>query len=250
MKGKLGVILLAAGKGTRLNEGRPSQKPKVLFELAGKPMIAYSVANFLALNPAQMVVVVGFKAAMVKAFLGPAFTYAFQREQLGTAHAVQCGLKKIKPEITTVLIANGDDSAFYTLPTLRKFIAYHQKAGNVLTFLTVQLTNPFGLGRVVRDNRGRVLQIVEEKEANSAQKRINEVNVGCYLAEVSWLKESLKKVAKSPSGEYYLVDVVEIGVKEDHPVGTFLLPNRGEWQGVNTPEELALADKMMRRRLR
>ena len=212
-------------------------------------MITYTIKNLKTLEPAQIVLVVGYKTNLVKKTLGSEFTYAEQKRQLGTAHAAVCGLAKIEKGIKTVLIVNGDDSAFYSNKTLKDLLAVHFRTKNTLTFLTARLKNPYGLGRVVRDKKGKVIEVAEEKMTTNLQKEIKEVNAGCYLAKVPWLKSVLAKVKKSAAGEYYLVDIVKIAVKEKEKIGTVLLRNRNEWQGVNTPEELKMADLIMRQRL-
>lgn len=246
----IAVVILAAGKGTRLNKGKPSPKPKVLFKIAGKPMVIYTISNLDKLKPKKIVVVTvaGKKGELVKKTLGQKYHYAIQRKQLGTAHAALCGIKKLN-DVKTVLVINGDDSAFYNLQTLENLVTTHLQNKNILTFLTLNLDNPTGLGRVLRDQNNHVLEIIEEKVASKAQKKIKEVNVGCYIADLSWLRLALTKIKKSQVGEYYLVDIVKIAVDSKAKVNTVQLNSRKEWQGVNTPQELAMADLMMRKKL-
>lgn len=246
----LAVIILAAGKGTRLNSGKPSKIPKVLFNLAGKPMIEHTLNLIEKLNPDQIVIVVGYKAEMVKKVLGNNYHYALQKKQIGTGDAVMKGLKVLNKSIDKVLILNGDDSAFYQFETLKKLIWRHADSNNDLTFITAIYEDPGGLGRVVRSESGAVLDIVEEKVANADQKKINEINTGCYITKVSWLKKILPKVPKSISGEYYFVDVVKLAVDAASKVDTITLYNTDEWRGVNTQDELAAANKLMLRRLK
>lgn len=246
---KIGAIILAAGFGTRLNQGQPSIKPKVLFELADRPMISYTISNLKALDPTQMIIVVGFKGQMVRKILGNNYLYAYQKNPIGTADAVLCGLKKLAKKIRTVIIVNGDDSAFYKTKTLQDLIKTHFQEKNSLTFLTLKLDDPSGLGRVVRDKDGKVRSIAEEKAASRNEKKIKEINVGCYVAAAGWLESVLPHTKKSKTGEYFLVDIVKIAVARKDKIGTVSLKNRSEWQGINTPDELKLADSLMRKNL-
>jgi bifunctional UDP-N-acetylglucosamine pyrophosphorylase/glucosamine-1-phosphate N-acetyltransferase len=246
----LGLIILAAGKGTRLNSGKPSKIPKVLFKLASKSMIEHTLNLIEKLNPDQIVIVVGYKAEMVKKVLGNNYHYALQKEQIGTGDAVTKGLEALKKDIDTVLILNGDDSAFYRPETLKKLIWHHANSNNDLTFITAIYEDPSGLGRIIRSKSGAVLDIVEEKIATIDQKKINEINTGCYIAKVLWLNKILPKVGKSISGEYYFVDVVKLAIDAISKVDTITLNNTDEWRGVNTKEELTSANQLMLRRLK
>jgi bifunctional UDP-N-acetylglucosamine pyrophosphorylase/glucosamine-1-phosphate N-acetyltransferase len=145
------------------------------------------------------------------------------------------------------VVLNGDDSAFYLPETIRDVIAKHEREGAILTFVSLMKENPSGLGRVIRDEKGNLVGIIEEKEATDIQRRIKEVNDGLYVFDKDWLANNLPKVTKSPvSGEYYLVDLVAIALSGEDKVVCYQLKDNNEWFGINTREELAAADKKMR----
>ena len=242
------AIVLAGGKGTRLSGGLPSPKPKVLYEIAGRPLITYTLDLLKKLSLEEIIVVVGHKASEVKKVVGQGYKFAIQRERLGTGHAAAVGLTKVSSDIRDVLVINGDDSAFYKPGTIQKVLNKHVGKGNTITFVTLELENPSGLGRVLRDGE-RVIGIVEEKAASEEEKRIKEINDGVYCFRRSWLEENLPKIKKSPVGEYYLVDLIGMAASQGEKVGVFKLEDPSEWCGVNTPEELKLADSLMRERL-
>ena len=245
----LAVVVLAAGEGKRFNNGCPSTKPKVLLRIAGNSIISYSLKTIRQLEPTQIIIIVGHKADLIREALGSGYEYVFQDKALGTADATKCAIPVLKPQIEKVLVLNGDDSAFYSLSTLKAVILEHKKGKNVLTFVTLFKKDPFGLGRIVRSKGGRLLKIVEEKNANDEEKKIHEVNDGCYLFEKNWFIKNISKVNLSKVGEYYLTDMVEIALFQDEKVGTFKLGNESEWASVNSPKELSYAGQLMRKEI-
>ena len=239
----IGVIVLAGGLGKRMK----SDIPKVLLQIAGRPMIALSLENLRKAQLGEIVIVVGYKKEEVMERVGGRVKFAVQKSMLGTADAAAKGLKMISKGIKTVVVLNGDDSAFYLPETIRDVIAKHEREGAILTFVSLMKENPSGLGRVIRDEKGNLVGIIEEKEATDIQRRIKEVNDGLYVFDKDWLANSLPKVRKSPvSGEYYLVDLVAIALSEEDKVVCYQLKDNNEWFGINTREELAAADKKMR----
>lgn len=242
---KVAAIVLAAGESTRFNFGKPASFQKVMLKVSGKPILATIVELLEKLKTGKIVIVIGHKGYEVKKYFGKKVDYAVQKRRLGTGHAVLCGLKKVSENFDTILVINGDDSFRYKLQTLSKFLEKHQKSFATLTFLTVIRANPFGLGRVVRGKNGHVLKIVEEKDATDVQRKIKEVNCGAYIFQKKWLQENISKLRPSPiTSEYYIVGLVEFAVKQGVKVETFRLEDPAEWFGVNTPEELALANKL------
>ena len=242
------AIVLAAGEGTRLAGGLPSPKPKVLYKIAGRPLVLYALDLLKKLGLEEIIIVVGHKASEVKRTVGQGYKFAIQRERLGTGHAAAVGLKKVSVDARNVLVINGDDSAFYKLDTIQKVLNKHVGKGNTITFVTLELENPSGLGRVVRKGE-KVVGVVEEKIASSKEKKIKEINDGVYCFRRSWLEENLPKIKKSPVGEYYIVDLIGLAVSQGEKVGVFKLEDPSEWRGVNMPEELELADLLMKERL-
>lgn len=242
-KNSIAAIILAAGLGKRMK----SNIPKVLHPLSGKPMILRTIEILNSVEIDQTIVVAGYKSEQVKKALeGKIVDFAFQKDQLGTAHAAQSGLAKLKKEIDTVLVLNGDDSAFYKPQTLKNLIKDHLDNKNVLTFATVEVGSPSGLGRVVKKNN-KPIAIIEEKEANDEQKKIKEINCGLYVFQKDWLVTNIKSVQKSKiSQEYYLVNLIEKAISTKQKVGAYKIKNPNEWFGINSPQQLQLANKLFR----
>lgn len=237
------AVVLAAGKGTRLNS---KDINKVVLPLAGKPLISYTVAALKAIKPEQLVLVVGFAQESVKAVFGEEVEYAYQKEQLGTAHALESALPYLKSQIQYVLVLYGDDSAFFPDHILRQVVLNTKKQNVVFSFLTLEKEDPRGLGRIVRDKNGDVIAIVEEKNATAQQKKIKEVNVGGFCFKREFLEQNLSKVEPNPvTSERYLTDLVTIAVKNGEKVGTIRITSEDFWHGVNTPQELTGAQKKM-----
>lgn len=237
----IAAVVLAAGKGSRMESKKEN---KVTLLLADKPMIVHSVELLESVAIHPIVIVVGFAKKSVMNILGENVYFAEQTKRLGTAHAALKGFQKIPQETKHVLILNGDDSAFYKQETIKKLIEKHIASNASFTFLTIEQENPFGLGRIVRDIDGKLLKVVEEKDASPEERRIKEVNPGCYLFRYDFLKKYLKRVKKSKvTGEYYLVNLVELAVENNEKVETL---NAGNipWRGINTKEELKKAQIM------
>lgn len=238
---KIAAIILAAGEGERMNSKKTN---KVVVILGNKQMILHVVDRLKELLISPIIVVVGFAKESVEKVLEGRVIFAEQSERLGTAHAVMCALKKLPQDIQTVLVLGGDDSAFYTEDVLKKLIEAHQKNNAALSFLTIAVDNPAGLGRVIRDGNGEVVEVVEEKDSIDEQREIKEINPGCYIFEVSFLRQYLEKVKKSPiTGEYYLTSLIDIAIKNKEkliavPSGKII------WRGINTPQELKEAEKL------
>jgi bifunctional UDP-N-acetylglucosamine pyrophosphorylase/glucosamine-1-phosphate N-acetyltransferase len=258
----LAALVLAAGKGTRMR----SRLPKVLHPLAGRPMLEYALAAIEELSPAAeaaasgeasddpvpIVVVVSQDAAPIRArFDNGRCHFATQTEQLGTADAVlaaRAALTSLSPRPSRVLILPGD-APLLRAQTLRALLEAACQSDSPLTILTAQAPDPTGYGRVVRDERGQVSAIVEEKNASNEQRAITEVNTSLYCVNADWLWEHLPQVQRNPvSGEYYLVDLVEMAARQGHAVPTVSAPLE-EVMGVNDRVQLAEAERLMRRRI-
>lgn len=231
-------IILAAGRGSRIK----STFSKVLHEIGGKPMILKTIETIQKLKPDQIIAVVGFDAEDVKkALLGNNVEYAHQNEQLGTGDATKVGLKKVIKSAETVVVLNGDDSAFYKPHTLQEVIKTHIKNKGALTFVTLEPKDPTGLGRVVRQN-GEVIKVVEEKDATEEEKKIEETNDGLYVFQKLWLKNNIEKIEKSKvTSEYYLLDLIKFAIDQKGKIVTYKLKNPEEWHSINTLEDLSQA---------
>jgi len=245
-KKSIQAIVLAAGKGTRLN---CKDTPKVMLSIAGYPMIDFSLDNLKKAGFPKPVVVVGFCQDKIRKHLKNSVIYADQNRRLGTAHAVMCAESKVPKNIDDVLVVMGDDSAFYNPKTITDLIELHQIKSPSITMLTVHKSDPTGLGRVIRDETEHVTGIVEEKLATPEQKKIKEVNAACYVFKASFLWEALKKIKRNSTGEYFLTDLIEIANREGRRVIAHKIPSN-QWKGVNTPDQLLVAHKAMASRLK
>lgn len=235
---KLNVIILAAGHGKRMH----STLPKVLHKLAGKPLLQYIVETVKDLHPDSIYVVYGNGGGQVPNCLSHlAVDWIKQIELLGTGHAVAQAIPEIKQNESRVLILLGD-TPLVSLATLQKLIQateVHQ-----MGLITLTTEHPFGLGRILRDQQGKVVQIVEEKEATSDQKRIQEVNSGIFYVPIKLLKRWLPKIKKiNAQGEYYLTDIITMAVEENIEIVTVSLGIDGEMQGVNDRVQLAKLER-------
>ncbi|MEK7517383.1 MAG: sugar phosphate nucleotidyltransferase [Patescibacteria group bacterium] len=237
----LAAIILAAGKGKRINVKSVN---KVALALGNKPMIAHTVDLLDNLKTSPIIVVVGFAKKSVMEILKGRVVFAEQKKQLGTADAVSCALKYLPKDPKDVLILYGDDSAFYREETIKNLLKKHNEKESSLTFLTIELDSPNGLGRVIRDGNGKVVAVVEEKDATLGQKGIKEVNPACYVFRVDFLRKYLGKIKKSPTtGEYYLTSLVGLAIDNKEKIET-LNAGKISWRGINTMEELKEANKL------
>jgi bifunctional UDP-N-acetylglucosamine pyrophosphorylase/glucosamine-1-phosphate N-acetyltransferase len=245
------TIILAAGKGTRLNNGEPSTKSKVMYEIADRPMIGYTRDLAVDLKASEIVFVVGYQHEIVEKYLGADFIYAVQEPQLGTGQALKVGLDKIKSDTGYLLVLQGDDSAFYQVSTIRNFIDEVKNKLAVCGLITCELDNPENFGRIIRDDNGFVSAIIEKIESTSEQINIKEINCGTYCFDIAWLKNNINKLQKhEPKGEYFLTDLIKIATDQKVKVVAFKLKDNSEWVGVNTPEQLKFADEKMREKIK
>ena len=243
MSQNLGAIILAAGKGKRMNATNVN---KVAMPLADKPMIVHAIELLETLLIKNIVVVVGFAKVSVMNILGQKVLFAEQRKRLGTAHAVLVGLRQMPQGAENIIVLNGDDSAFYKRDLIEKLIEKHLSSNASLTFLTIEKDNPFGLGRIVRDSNGVLSAIIEEKDATNNQKKIKEINPGCYIFKVAFLKKYLPKIKRSEiTGEYYITRIIDIGIKNSEKIET-LIGGNIPWRGINTKQELEEAEQLLR----
>lgn len=243
MQTTIAGVVLAAGRGKRMGL---SDVNKVSLPLGEKPLVLYAVELLKQVGASPIVVVVGFaKESVIRALGGHHVVFANQKRQLGTAHALSSAFGEIPSKISDVLVIQGDDVTFYKKETIQKLLLLHERKKAAITFLTLTIHKPFGLGRVIRDKKGKLLSIVEEKDATSQQRAIQEVNPACYVFSMRFLQKYIKRVKKSPiTGEYYLTTLIDIAIGEKELVETFYEPYM-EWRGVNTVEELNEAERMI-----
>lgn len=251
----MNIVILAAGQGKRMK----SALPKVLQTLAGKPLLQHVLNTALDLqgNSAKTgpIVVVGHGAADVKQFLQTAseqdsrfdkVTTTLQAEQKGTGHALLQALPKLDVnEPTLVLYGDVPLTSKKTLSKLAKLADGVRGQDSALALLTQNLSNPTGYGRIVRDIDGSVKEIVEEKDATPAQKRLQEINTGIMVLPTNSLKRWLKSLrASNAQGEYYLTDVIAMAVKDGVPIRTAQADAEYEIVGVNSRDQLAALERV------
>ncbi|ACV80805.1 bifunctional UDP-N-acetylglucosamine diphosphorylase/glucosamine-1-phosphate N-acetyltransferase GlmU [Nakamurella multipartita] len=244
------VIVLAAGQGTRMR----SRKPKVLHELAGKPLIWHALSCAAALRPTALVAVLGHGRDDVGGYLTgaddlPTITTAVQDEQKGTGHACACALEVTGPLSGTVIVTYGDVPLLQTA-TLQALADTHASSGNAVTVLTATVDNPTGYGRIIRDEGGNLLGIVEQKDADEAQRAIREINSGVYAFDGAVLTDGLSRLSDAnAAGERYLTDVVGIAQGDGRRVGSLHAADPVETEGVNDRVQLAEMARVLNARL-
>ncbi len=239
------AIVLAAGKGTRMN----SDLAKVLHPLLGRPLLAYPLAACRDAGVGRIVAVVGHQADRVRETLAaPDLTFALQAEQRGTGHAVAVTRDALDDFSGTALILCGDVPLLRP-ETLAHLADRHRASGDRVTVLSMAPADPTGYGRLVRDADGRLRAIVEERDADDAQRAVGEVNTGTYAVDVPWLWDAVAGLAADNSqGEYYLTDIVAAAAREGR-AGSVLLDDPGEVMGVNSRVHLAEASAVLRDRI-
>ena len=193
--------------------------------------------------------IIGHKAEEVKETIGDGVTYALQAEQLGTGHAVMQALDFVGDE-GEIIILNGD-VPLITGETIEKMLKFHRKKRNAATVLSALVDNPFGYGRIVRDESKHFVKIVEQKDATDEEKRIQEINSGMYVFEADRLKEALSQITNNNTqNEYYLTDTIEILLQGGHNVDALAITTPDDILGVNSREQLAEVTAIMKRRTR
>ena len=245
MSRNLLALILAAGKGTRFK----STKIKVLHKLINKPMVQWAVDSIRKLKPDKIFIIVGYQKEDVQHTIGSdGIEYVTQKEQLGTGHAVMAAYDKLEPFADKDLLVINGDLPLIQPETLRLFHGYHLKQRNSLTFMTADLEEPTGFGRLIQTQEG-YLSIIEEKDATPAQRKLKEANVGIYLFRIKDMLETIRKLNnKNIKAEYYLTDMVEIMGRSKKKVGPFKTKNIEEIIGVNDRMELAKAIDVLRLR--
>ena len=238
----MNIVILAAGQGKRMH----SNLPKVLHPLAGKPLVAHVIDTARSLAPGRLCLVYGHGGEIVRATLAAAdLAWARQEPQLGTGHAVQQALPFLDAAGVTLVLYG--DVPLIQAGTLKRLV---QAAEGGMAILTVELVDPQGYGRIVRDADGRVVRIVEQKDASAEQRCIREINTGIMAVPTARLGEWLARLSSdNAQNEYYLTDIVGMAVDAGLPVRT---ANPGyEWEvlGVNSKVQLAELERVFQRRL-
>jgi bifunctional UDP-N-acetylglucosamine pyrophosphorylase / glucosamine-1-phosphate N-acetyltransferase len=244
---KASAIILAAGLGKRMK----SKTAKVLHPIAGRPMVSYAVERALALGIKKTVVVIGHPSERLRAALAPyGVETVEQRQPKGTADAVMKTKKVLSGIAGPILILNAD-TPLISDATLRHLIAAHYEEEAVLTLLAAVVAHPEGYGRIVRGKDGKLRRIVEDKDASADVRAITEINTGFYVVQGDFLFKALESVKNhNRQKEYYLTDMIETAIRAGKKTAVVRADNgSGEILGINTREDLAVAEKIMRRRI-
>lgn len=237
--GDTAVIIMAAGKGKRMK----SNLPKVLHNLAGKPILNYVLDTVDQLEAKRKILIVGYKSDHIRELIGDKIEYVEQKEQLGTAHAVLQTKRLLSDFKGDVLILSGD-VPFLTVKILKKLLKYHQANNFCCTLVSTILKNPKGYGRIIRDKKGEINGIIEEVDLSAEKKKITEVNSGIYCVNKDKLFQALEKITPdNKQGEYYLTDLVEISLKEGLTVGNIIVNDYSEILGINSRLDLTDASR-------
>ncbi|MBR5229171.1 MAG: bifunctional UDP-N-acetylglucosamine diphosphorylase/glucosamine-1-phosphate N-acetyltransferase GlmU [Firmicutes bacterium] len=239
------AVILAAGAGTRMK----SEKPKVLHEICGKPMVSHVTSQAAAAGSENIIIVVGHGADKVQSQLADqGLSFALQTEQLGTGHAVMMAKDQI-PDEGDVFVLCGD-TPLITAETLKKFAAYHTEKKNAVTVLTAVFENPFGYGRIIRGADDQILKIVEQKDASEEEKAVKEVNAGMYCMNAVFLKSNITKLSSdNAQNEYYITDLIAMAVESGNGAGAYIVEDSDEIMGVNNRVQLSQASDVMRKRI-
>ncbi|WP_251860651.1 bifunctional UDP-N-acetylglucosamine diphosphorylase/glucosamine-1-phosphate N-acetyltransferase GlmU [Clostridium sp. Marseille-Q2269] len=237
------AIILAAGKGKRMK----SSMPKVVHKVCGKEMVNHVIDNVRKANIKDVNIVIGKGSETVKEHTGNRdVTYSMQEEQLGTGHAVICAEEFLKNKKGTVAIFTGD-APLITNETIEELFEFHNNNKLGATIISSTVQNPTGYGRIIREESGEVNKIVEHKDCNEEELKVNEINSAMYCFDIELLLKSLKCINNNNSqGEYYLTDVIEIMKKSGNKVGAMVVPYE-EIMGVNSRVQLSEAEIVMRR---
>ena len=239
----LHVVVLAAGKGTRMK----SQLPKILHKISGLTIIERVARTAAALQPASITMVVGHGADEVKRSLAKRTRLQFvtQEQQLGTGHALLQTRPLLEGKSGTVVLLSGD-APLLSVDSVKALLATHQEAAAAATVITATFPRPFGYGRIVRTS-GKISKIVEERDTTTAQKAITEINSGIYAFDLAPLFAALDSIGTSnKQGEYYLPDLIAIYRKQKRAIATWTVQRADEIRGINSRAELGEVTTMVR----
>ena len=239
------AVILAAGKGTRMQ----SKLYKVLHKVCDRTMVELVLDSLNDLEMQEVITVVGHGAERVKEVLGDRTKFVLQAEQLGTAHAVKVAKDELKDKEGTTIVMYGD-TPLIRPETINSMLDHHENTNAKATVLTAIADDPFAYGRIIRDVNGKLVKIVEEKDATEQEKKIKEINSGIYCFDNKLLFEMLEKVKNdNKQGEYYLPDVLGLIREQKEIIETYLCEDFDETFGVNDRVALAYAENVMRNRI-
>ncbi|HLC43780.1 MAG TPA: NTP transferase domain-containing protein [Patescibacteria group bacterium] len=272
---KYAAVILAAGKGTRMNEGKESSIPKVMYEIAGKPIIAWSVKLTKDAGIDKIVLVVGYKKELIEDYFGCRLTeknlsrlgsrakadpacenieFAVQEPQLGTGHAAASARSVLEGKAESIIVFYGDNP-LYQPATVQKLITLYENPPSggkpTIAMMTVVFDNPefWVFGRIIKDDNGHVIDIIEQKDCTLEQLKITECNPGFYIFDAKWFWANVDKLeTNNAQGEYYLTDMVRIAAQQGKKVVSMPVSEIGEALGINNPEQQKKAEEIILRR--
>ena len=245
MENNIMAIVMAAGKGTRMK----SKKSKLVQKIFGKEVVKRAVENAKNAGVNDIVAVVGYQKEEVMAVLGDTVKYAFQEDMMGTGHAVLMAKEYLQGKKGKVLVLNGDVPLIRP-ETLNKLIEKSIENKEYATLLTAIYDNPKGYGRIIRDEGGNVLAIVEEKDTTDEQKEIKEINAGIYCFDIEELLSALDEIKpNNAQGEYYITDVIGIMNKKGLKTGAVVVEDNTEILGINDRIQLEMLTKVLQMRI-
>ena len=239
----VGIVILAAGRGTRMK----SDTPKVIHKVAGKSMIIYVLETARKIITDNIHIVVGYKAEDVKKEINQCFqvNYVHQKNLIGTGDAVKSALPGISSTINDILVLCGD-VPLIKKDTIQNLIDKHKQNQAKITVLAVNMDDPTGYGRVILDDSNNMLCIREEADASLEEKTIQKINSGIYCFDKKFLEFALDAIQPDNNqGEYYLTDVVEIAQKYNEKIIIDTMDDHNQVLGVNTPEQLKFIEKLI-----
>ncbi|MCX6384429.1 MAG: NTP transferase domain-containing protein, partial [Actinobacteria bacterium] len=244
----LNVVILAAGKGKRMM----SSTPKVLHNIIDKPMIYYVLKEAGKLNPENIYVITGHEHDILKGYLAdnfPDVIPVFQEHQLGTGHAVSLLKEYVNENWESVLVLTGDCPLIKS-ETLKKLVASRQAGNYAGLLVTALLENPFGYGRIIKNQLGEIIRIVEEADATLKEKLIREINPSVYCFDVRALFDNISSLdSNNYQKEYYLTGIIEKFTYKNLKTSTLMIDDSSEVLGINDRIQLSVVEKLMRKRI-
>lgn len=249
---KYAAVILAAGKGTRMNEGQAAPIPKVMFPIADRPIIDWSVDLIREAGVQKVVLVVGYKKELIEEHFGDRVEYAVQEEQLGTGHAAAQAKAVLAGKAESVIVFYGDNPLYHP-ETVGKLIKLYEDEKPTIAMLSVNFDDPkfWAFGRIVKDEQGHVVDIVEQKDCTEAQLEIKESNPGFYIFDAEWFWANCDKLStNNAQHEYYLTDMIKIAASQGKKVVAMPVQETIEALGINNPEQQKKAESVLLERMK
>ena len=248
------AIVLAAGKGTRMNDGIESPIPKVMFPMNGKPIIYYTVENIKKSGVNNIALVVGYKKELIEEYLKDEAEYVVQEKQLGTGHAVMTAKEQLIDKSEAVIVCYGD-MPLVKPETIKKLINIFENPPTggkpTVAMISAISENPFGYGRIIRDLNDEVIGIKEHKDCNEGELKIKEWNPGFYIFNAEWLWLNINKLnSNNAQKEYYLTDLIKLARDQDKRIIAIPVSEESEALGINTREHLKEAEAILESRIK